>query len=378
LGERKPEIEREILSGVYAVADPAEAADSTYVAGLREAVSIAIDYALEAIERGEGDVPSVPPELLAQARLAARSEVPLDTVLRRYFAGFALLGDFLIQEAQDGRFAGTTLQRLMAGLSAILDRLVAAVSDEHARAGGGMSGSLEERKASHVRRLLAGEFLDAAELAYDFDAHHLGLIAQGEGAPEALRELATALGKRLLSVPAREQVQWGWLGSTGQTDPEQLRELAKRSLPADLRLAIGEPGEGMEGWRLTHRQARAALPIALRGPERLVRYAEVALLASISTDELLVRSLRQIYLEPLEAERDGGEVLRGTLRAYFAAERNVSSAAAALGVSRNTITNRLRAVDDLLGRPLGRCAVEVDAALRLEEMGSMHKLRAVI
>jgi hypothetical protein len=369
LRARKAELEREILTSVYSVADPAEANDSAYVQGLREAVGIAIDYALQAIERGGGEqAPSVPPELLAQARLAARAEVSLDTVLRRYFAGFALFGDFLIQEAQDGPFAGATLQQLMAGLSAVLDRLVAAVSDEHARAGGGASGSIEERKASHVRRLLAGEFLDASELAYDFEAHHLGLVAYGPGSIQTLKDLASTLDRRLLSVAAREGAQWGWLGSTKPTDLEELKEFSVRNLPSELRLAIGEPSQGMEGWRLTHRQARAALPIAIKGSDRVVRYADVALLASISQDELLVRSLKQLYLEPLAEERDGGEALRCTLRAYFAAERNVSSAAAALGVKRHTVTNRLRVAEGLLGRSLTACGDELVKALQLEKL----------
>jgi DNA-binding PucR family transcriptional regulator len=83
-----------------------------------------------------------------------------------------------------------------------------------------------------------------------------------------------------------------------------------------------------------------------------------------------VRSLRQLYLEPLAGERDGGEVLRETLRAYFEAERNVSSAAAALGVKRHTVTNRLRAAEEKLGRSLNVCAGELDVALHLEDLGS--------
>jgi DNA-binding PucR family transcriptional regulator len=86
-------------------------------------------------------------------------------------------------------------------------------------------------------------------------------------------------------------------------------------------------------------------------------------------DDLLATSLRQLYLEPLAEERDGGETLRETLRAYFAAERNVSSAAAALSVNRHTVTSRLRTIEKRLGRPLSTCATEIDAALRLEDLG---------
>lgn len=48
-------------------------------------------------------------------------------------------------------------------------------------------------------------------------------------------------------------------------------------------------------------------------------------------------SLGQLYLEPLARERDGGQMARETLRAYFGAERNGASAAPVLGVSRQTV-----------------------------------------
>ena len=54
-----------------------------------------------------------------------------------------------------------------------------------------------------------------------------------------------------------------------------------------------------------------------------------------------------------------------TLRAYFCAQRNVSSTAAALGVDRRTVANRIHAVEDLFGRPLTTFAVEMETVLRL-------------
>ncbi|HWO47309.1 MAG TPA: helix-turn-helix domain-containing protein, partial [Solirubrobacterales bacterium] len=94
---------------------------------------------------------------------------------------------------------------------------------------------------------------------------------------------------------------------------------------------------------------------------------DVAVLASIARDELLATSLRRLYLEPLERMRDGGKVARQTLRAYFDAERNISSTAAALGVDRRTVRNRLRAIEDSLGRPLTGSLADLEIALRLDD-----------
>jgi DNA-binding PucR family transcriptional regulator len=85
-------------------------------------------------------------------------------------------------------------------------------------------------------------------------------------------------------------------------------------------------------------------------------------------DELLATTLRRLYLEPLQAERDGGEVAIETLRAYFAAGRNVSSAAAVLGVKRHTVTSRVRAIEEKIGRSLDTCTAEVEVTLRLQQL----------
>ena len=99
----------------------------------------------------------------------------------------------------------------------------------------------------------------------------------------------------------------------------------------------------------------------------MLRYADVALLASVLRDDLAVASLHELYLEPLERERDGGRAARETLRAYFAAERNISSTAAALGIDRRTVTNRIRAFEELFGRSIKECAAELEIALQLDE-----------
>jgi hypothetical protein len=372
LRERRPEIEQAVLTRAFAVSDAnqpveIESLDPEYLQGLRGAIAAAVDFGLEVIERGEERAPSPPPALLAQARLAARYGVGLDTVLRRYSAGYFLLSDFLVEEAERGGLRGADLQRLLRAQAA-LDRLLAAVSKEYAREERERPHTSEQRRAERIERLLAGELLDTSDLAYEFECFHLGAIACGPGIGNALRDLATSLDCRLLTACRGDEVLWAWLGARRGPDPEGLRRHARALWPEGATLAIGEPAQDLSGWRLSHRQAKAALPIALRGPDSFVRYADVALLASVLQDDLFATSLRQIYLEPLERERDGGEVARETLRAYFAAGRNVSSAAAALEINRNTVASRLRAVEASIGRPLGSCGPELETALRLGEL----------
>lgn len=368
LRARRDEIEQAALARVLALADPDDSPGPEYAEGLRTAVAAAVDFGIEAVGRSEDNPPPIPTALLSQARLAARHCVGLETVMRRYVAGYTLLGDFLIEEsANSGALDAASLKRLLRILAALMDRLMAAVSEEYAREERARPGSAEQRRAELIERLLAGHRLDASGISYDFEANHIALVAKEFRAVDAIRDLAGSLDRRLLLVCREQGVTWAWLGGKRSFDRDEIWKIAGDHL-AQLPVAFGEPGEGIAGWRFSHRQARAALPIALRRSGPPVRYGDVALLASMLQDDLLATSLRQIYLTPLGRERDGGESLRRTLRAYFACERNSVSAAAALRITRQTVNNRLRTAERRIGRPLSSCASELEAALCLEDL----------
>jgi hypothetical protein len=297
------------------------------------------------------------------------TRVSLEKVLRRYLAGYTLLSEFVIEEVERGRAGGGTLKRALGTQAAVFDRLIAAISEEYAREEGTRRGSVEDRRTEQVERLLAGQLVDTAELGYEFEAWHLGAASSGLWAERAIRQLAEVLDVRPLLVRRSESIVWAWFGTRTKFDSKVLEDVASSDLPPTVSLVLGEQGWGLPGWRLTHRQAKAALAVATRRAMPFVRYADVALLASMLQDSLLHSSLRELYLSPLEDSRDGGATSRQTLRAYFLAERNISSAAAALGVNRHTVTRRLRAVEEKLQRPLSRCGVDCEAALLLEELG---------
>jgi PucR C-terminal helix-turn-helix domain len=367
LGARRPELEQAILTRAYSISDPA-GLDVAYLEGLRGSVAAALDYALETLECGEDVVPHPPPLLLAQARLAARNQVGLGTVLRRYLAGYTVVGDFLAREARSTTaLAGADPMESLSSPAGAFDRLIAAVSTEYEREiESRRVSSLEQRQVERVRRLLGGEPVDVSDLPYDFDAHHVGIVASGDLAV-AIRDLAASLDARPLLVHRHESELWAWLGRLRPLDPADL-DLDGVDMTANFSIAVGEPGQGLAGWRLTHRQAAAALPVALRSSTPSVRYADVALLAAGLGDDLLAISLRDLYVKPLEGDRDRGAVARETLRAYLAAGSNVSSAAAALGVNRGTVSSRLRAAEERLRRPVDANRAEIELALSLAEL----------
>lgn len=369
LRDRREEIEQTLLTRVYAVEDPGEVGDAEYAAGLRAAVSAALEYGFSALAGANAREP-IPSELLVQARQAARNGVGLDTVLRRYLSGYTLLEDCILGEvgADGGGILEGDLRRLARARAQTFDRLIEAITAEYRLAAEEHILLARQRRVECVERLLAGELVEESELGYPLAEWHLGLVASGRRAETAIRELAGSLERRALVLGRGEGVAWAWLGGRRRLCPGEVAEHLESESFEGLSVAIGEAARGKSGWRLTHRQALAALPIAIRGGPRLVRYSDVCLLALGLRDEVLARSLQELYIAPLEKYRGGGEVLRQTLRTYFRLGENVSSTAAALNVTRQTVAKRLGTVERELGRSLDSCGREMGLALELEEL----------
>jgi hypothetical protein len=373
LADRRAEIEESILTRARSVPSETGSEDAEYLEGLRDAVGAAVAYGLAGIERGEDRAGPVPAAVIAQARSAAQHRIGLDTVLRRYVAGYAALGDYLIQAISNpgSPTDGTVVSRLQKELTAILDRLVATVTSEYRCESERASVLPRQRLMDRIRRLLVGELVDTGGIDYDFDAWHLAVIGKGPDADEVVSAMASELDRRLLLVGAGEHVVWGWLGARRPVEVEDLTVIRAIKMPPGVSLSIGEPAKQLPGWRLTYRQAQAASSIAPSHAAPVTCYADVALLATVLRDEDLTGLLITTYLTPLARERDGGNALRETLRAYLACDRNASSTAAMLRVARQTVATRIHTIEELIGKPLNQCAVELELTLQLEERSAL-------
>jgi hypothetical protein len=364
------------MDRLHGMEQAAPVRDVEYLESLADAVDEGVRYGIELLAVGEERAGDVPLAVLAQARLAARLRIPLETVLLRHFAAKTRLTDFVLEEAAGAAGCDAPLLRGALGdQGAAFESLVALATEEYRREAQARPASHEARLVERVQRLLAGELVDPSLLEYELGGHHLGLVACSVEARPLIRRLAGELGCRSLVLAPASGELWAWLGSTREPiDPVAVRGWLGDNGSADLPIGMGEPKCGCGGWRLTHRQARASIWIAEARPAPVVEYPEAALLTSMGGDAVLTTSLREKYLLPLAEERDGGEVLRTTLRAYFRADRNSSSAGAALGVSRQTVANRIATAERRIGQRLNECAEALYAALCLEELGRVSGL----
>jgi hypothetical protein len=262
-----------------------------------------------------------------------------------------------------------------AAVFALVERLVASIADEQARDLDGEGRSPERRRAERVRRLLDGVPVDVGEFGYELDAWHVGVIATGTNAEKAVRGLAAALGRELLLV-VRELEVWAWLGAQRKPKMSDVERVLSAPGFAGVSLAVGEAARAVQGWRLTHREAQAALLVAQHRGGRegitLTRYLDVALEAAALQDEALADSLIERYLLPLDDMGIGGQAARRTLRALFDTEYNVSSAAHPLKAHRSSVHRWREEIERRLGYRLHEHQAEIEVALRIEDLRAHH------
>lgn len=362
LRENSAELEEAVFDRICALEDSASR-DPHQLRGVRSVVRSALRYGIDSVELGEQRSPRPPPAVADHARKAAWSSVPLQTLYDRYFAGYAVFKHFLLQESDSME----TARQAQGTLDVVFQRLIRVIAEEHSRELQKRSRSSDLRRLERVEELLSRELLEAPDLQYPFGGMHVGIVVSGAEIP-TIRHLLRPLGSQVLHVnPAPHRV-WAWVSVRQELRSSDLAELLPADLPSETCVSIGEPAEGLAGWRLTHRQALAARSVALGRDTSIVQFSSVALVATALGDELLLASLVRQYLNPLDQGRDGGKALRETLRAYFSTNRHISSAASLLGVKRHTVSSRLQAAEERLGCSLSSCAAELEVALRLEDL----------
>ncbi|MCV7065445.1 helix-turn-helix domain-containing protein [Mycolicibacterium farcinogenes] len=147
---------------------------------------------------------------------------------------------------------------------------------------------------------------------------------------------------------------WAWLATDRFEPPNE---------PA-LRIGIGDPLTGAEGFRTTHRQAALACTVASRLGESACRYDDVTIEATALTDEAGARCFVDRELGALTGAGERNQRLRDTLGCYLRTGQTAAAACAELSITDRTVAYRLRTCEEILGRPVHERAAELQVALR--------------
>ena len=346
--------------------------DPAMEAAMRESCSANLRAALSQMERDRVPLPAGPPAgAIEEARTAAQTGVPLAALLHTYRIGQSVAWEAMLQAVSDvddidARGRTDLLTICSRYVFAYIDRVTVFVTEEYERERDRLTRGRDQRRVQLVRDALDGAAIDSGELGYELATRHRGVIGWGDGAEPALSQLAATLGLRLLVVSAGGHTVWAWLGGAAQSD-RGLREVLATLEHPGTGLTFGRLGDGAEGFRRSHREARGAHRIAVATGAEVTHFEDVALECVMLADERAAREFVSAELAPLDHARDGGK-LRETLSAYFLCGFNASAAAAMLGVNDRTVAYRLNAIEEQLGGPVRARQAELQAAIRLERV----------
>ncbi|WP_408897558.1 PucR family transcriptional regulator [Nocardioides sp. R1-1] len=209
-------------------------------------------------------------------------------------------------------------------------------------------------------------------LQYDVGRTHTAAIVWADGAPadgglEAVtNRLARAAGAaRPLTLPIGPSTVWVWL--SGGASAEVGSRIPSDADLGDVRIAVGRPGRGLDGFRNSHREAIAAQRLARRLALRhnVTTYDEVEVVALATADEDQARTFVARTLGPLAG---APAEIRETLRTYLRHECSLTRTADAVFAHRNTVAARLDRARALLPHELVGRTLEVSLALEVSRL----------
>lgn len=321
----------------------------------------------------EGHSPraQAPATAIEMARVGARASVALTDLVRAYRLAQALTWDVILEQVEtldlkpDERLAVLRIvsRFLFEWNDFVTEELGGAYQQEHDR----MYRDRERRTRELIRQLLEGLPVDSSSLRYNLRGDHVAIVGWGVGPDEAIRQLAVDLDASLLVTTEAGGSIVAWLGGEALRARDFPEGLRPRASPG-TRLAVGRRCAGLDGFRLTHRQATMAHRVALLNSEPVVLYQDVALVALAGDDSQRLREFVANELGPLLTDDSRDLVLRDTLRAYFRTGQNAASAGPMLKVHERTVAYRLRTIETRLGCTIRERSEELAVALRVLDL----------
>jgi hypothetical protein len=235
-------------------------------------------------------------------------------------------------------------------------------------------------RAATVRRILTGgdgDIVSAGqEIRFDLAGQHRAFVLWADhpspDARIALRRHANLVAEVLddgepLIIPWGDGVVAGWAPGQGSLPKAKLRALLASQPGPAIRAAFGSVQPGLDGFRRSHQEALEARRVAgiSSRPGPVHEYRSLVLTALATSDLNQARRFVAEELGPLGARDDATVRIAATLKVWFEELGNTSQAARRLGIHKNTVLYRIQRAEQLLGRPIGERALELQIALTL-------------
>ncbi|MDT7624846.1 MAG: hypothetical protein QOF99_5747, partial [Pseudonocardiales bacterium] len=322
----------------------------------------------------------VPPAAAMYARRFAQHDLSLEALLRAYRLGEHMFLQWAIEDLRrqalpaDDALAVTGHVALV--LNGYIDRVIEGLIDIYQSERQRWQERSDAAHAAQVRAVLAAEELttSAAEqmLGLALRGWHTAAVAWVHtddaaaqlGAVDLL--LTEAAGRTPMTVYADASTIWAWMFSPSRPSVDVDRLAAQLTKHDQLRIALGEPGTGLAGFRSSHEEALRARQVAeidARPTQQLYPHAQVALAGLLIDRRDAVRLWVQRTLGELARENEAMARLRHTVQVLLEANGSYTEAAARMHVHKNTVLYRVRKAEELLGRPVTEDRLPIQVAL---------------
>lgn len=321
-------------------------------------------------------------------RLAQRA-VPAASLRRAYHFGSDDLLAQMFEEVRQLDVDPDTRLRLLHHLAGWMHsyvdwitRIVLAAYEEERQ-------QVEERSASIAASLVRAVLEDAPGAQRDFaertgyrldQCHVAGVVWMAGANPavdhtERLRVVVNDLGRATKSAPplftaVDRSTAWVWWGRGA--DGRQLAPDVVQAVLAEhdhARVALGQPGRGIVGFRRSHAQSGAARDVAsvARTGRQVTAHGDraVAVVSMLLRDMDALAGWVSDVLGPLAASTDHAARLRETLLVFLAQGGSYQASAEQLLLHRNTVKYRVGRAVELRGRPLEQDRLDVELALEV-------------
>jgi DNA-binding CsgD family transcriptional regulator len=376
-----------------AIPELAESRAGPLMTQTRDTCRANVAQILRALARGEAvEELAVPPEAIACAQSYVQRELPVAVLLRAYQIGQAdflerWTGDMAAQARGDPGLRAALVSST-SWVFAYVDKVCDQIVREYGRARERWARTPEAVRAETARAVLDGTLRDDREasrlLGHELARrHHLAIItwASGSDAGRMDRSLhllertasavAEALGmtEPLIVLPGGSEL-WAWLSGLGPLETGRRMRLASTDQPPEVRIAAGRIWVGIDGFRKSHIEARAAAAVAVLAGQRapsVTHYDDVELVSLLSTDLERARAFVAYELDGLAGSSRASERLRETILVLLEEGMSNSRAAQRLHVHSNTIAYRTARAQELLGHRLVDRRIQVAAALMLAQ-----------
>ncbi|MFC4003066.1 PucR family transcriptional regulator [Prauserella oleivorans] len=363
--------------------------DETMVSLLSASVYQNMDTAFQVFQHGiDPTRVEAPAAAVEYARRLAQRGTPVINLIRAYYLGQTAMLDHAFGEGArliaDPLALGAAMREALTKAFALIDRITQQVVSAYEEERANWMLNRSAVRAARVRALLENEHddIDASEaaLGYRLRGTHVGMVvwySEDTHPADPLAGLEATASRftadrpgdvRPLFVPHDERCAWVWLPVERSHLPG--REQIARALAGDaeVRIALGEPGEGLDGFRRTHRQAVRVQGLALAAgtsAARALTFRDVGAMALMTADLDAARTWVSDTLGALAADEEQNGRLRETLRVFLAAGASYTAAASRLTMHKNSVQYRVRKAEELLGRPVSDNRLDVELALNL-------------